>query len=109
MDDDEELKAQCYGGEYMSEVFDHLLKRMSYRSRFYESPFRLKICQDEYSFWNYGQNFIPKNCWVIGYLKIIDICFVFLLHLQPFFQSSFLIHHLDDRGYGSVLCPEQFY
>ena len=33
MDDDEELKAQCYGGEYMSEVFDHLLKRMSYRKQ----------------------------------------------------------------------------
>ena len=33
MDDDEELKAQCYGGEYTSEVFDHLLKRMSYRKQ----------------------------------------------------------------------------
>ena len=31
MDDDEELRAQCYGGEYTSEVFDHLMKRMSYR------------------------------------------------------------------------------
>jgi hypothetical protein len=27
------LKAQCYGGEYMSEVFDHLLKRMSFRKQ----------------------------------------------------------------------------
>jgi ubiquitin carboxyl-terminal hydrolase 9/24 len=33
MDDDEELKAQCYGGEYMSEVFDPMLKRMSYRKQ----------------------------------------------------------------------------
>ena len=33
MDDDEELKAQCYGGEYMSEVFDPLVKRMSYRKQ----------------------------------------------------------------------------
>ena len=31
MEDDEELKTQCWGGEYMSEVFDHMLKRMSYR------------------------------------------------------------------------------
>ncbi|CAH3106557.1 unnamed protein product [Porites lobata] len=31
MDDDEELKTQCFGGEYMGEVFDHMLKRMSYR------------------------------------------------------------------------------
>ncbi len=33
MDDDDELKAQCYGGEYMSEVFDPMLKRMSYRKQ----------------------------------------------------------------------------
>ncbi|XP_068731970.1 ubiquitin carboxyl-terminal hydrolase 9X-like isoform X1 [Montipora capricornis] len=31
MDDEEELKNQCFGGEYMGEVFDHMLKRMSYR------------------------------------------------------------------------------
>ena len=33
IEDEEELKAQCYGGEYMSEVFDPLLKRMSYRKQ----------------------------------------------------------------------------
>ena len=33
MDDEEELKAQCYGGEYTSEVFDPMLKRMSYRKQ----------------------------------------------------------------------------
>ena len=33
LDDEEELKAQCYGGEYMSEVFDPLVKRMSYRKQ----------------------------------------------------------------------------
>ena len=27
------LQAQCYGGEYMSEVFDPLVKRMSYRKQ----------------------------------------------------------------------------
>ncbi|KAL1022174.1 hypothetical protein UPYG_G00023090 [Umbra pygmaea] len=31
MDDDEEMKSQCFGGEYMGEVFDHMMKRMSYR------------------------------------------------------------------------------
>ena len=31
MADDEEFKSQCWGGEYMSEVFDHMIKRMSYR------------------------------------------------------------------------------
>uniref|UniRef100_A0A8C9SFP8 ubiquitinyl hydrolase 1 n=1 Tax=Scleropages formosus TaxID=113540 RepID=A0A8C9SFP8_SCLFO len=31
MDDDEEMKTQCFGGEYMGEVFDHMMKRMSYR------------------------------------------------------------------------------
>ena len=29
LDDDEEMKAQCFGGEYMGEVFDHVLKRMA--------------------------------------------------------------------------------
>jgi len=27
MDDDEEIKNQCFGGEYLGEVFDHMLKR----------------------------------------------------------------------------------
>ncbi|XP_067944193.1 ubiquitin carboxyl-terminal hydrolase 9X-like [Watersipora subatra] len=31
MDDDEELKKECFGGEYTGEVFDHMLKRMSFR------------------------------------------------------------------------------
>ncbi|XP_030838236.1 probable ubiquitin carboxyl-terminal hydrolase FAF-X isoform X3 [Strongylocentrotus purpuratus] len=31
MEDDEEMKNQCFGGEFMGEVFDHMLKRMSYR------------------------------------------------------------------------------
>ncbi|MCL4118408.1 UNVERIFIED_CONTAM: hypothetical protein GTU68_037864, partial [Idotea baltica] len=32
MDDDEEMKNQCFGGEYMGEqVFDNIMKRVSYR------------------------------------------------------------------------------
>ncbi|EDV22025.1 uncharacterized protein TRIADDRAFT_59589 [Trichoplax adhaerens] len=31
MDDDEELKSQCFGGEYMGEVYDQVVKRMSFR------------------------------------------------------------------------------
>lgn len=31
MDDDEELKNQCFGGEYMGEVFEHMLKRRQKR------------------------------------------------------------------------------
>ncbi|XP_013166422.1 PREDICTED: probable ubiquitin carboxyl-terminal hydrolase FAF-X, partial [Papilio xuthus] len=31
MHDDEEMKAQCFGGEYMSEVFDSAVKRVSYK------------------------------------------------------------------------------
>ncbi|KAI4529130.1 hypothetical protein MG293_020804 [Ovis ammon polii] len=31
MDDDEEMKNQCFCGEYMGDVFDHMMKRMSYR------------------------------------------------------------------------------
>lgn len=31
MYDDEEMKAQCFGGDYMGEVFDANLKRMQFR------------------------------------------------------------------------------
>ena len=31
LEDDEEMKNQCFGGEYMGEVFDHVVKKMSYR------------------------------------------------------------------------------
>lgn len=31
MDDDEEMKTQCFGGDYMGEVYDNNLKRMQYR------------------------------------------------------------------------------
>lgn len=31
MEDEEEMKTQCFGGDYMGEVFDHMLKRMSLR------------------------------------------------------------------------------
>lgn len=31
MHDDEEMKAQCFGGEYMGEIFDNMLKRVTYR------------------------------------------------------------------------------
>ncbi|XP_065177789.1 probable ubiquitin carboxyl-terminal hydrolase FAF-X isoform X1 [Sycon ciliatum] len=31
MEDEEEMKAQCFGGEYMADVFDHMTKRMAYR------------------------------------------------------------------------------
>lgn len=31
MEEEEEMKSQCFGGDYMGEVFDHMLKKMSYR------------------------------------------------------------------------------
>lgn len=31
MHEDEELKVQCFGGEYMGEIYDNNLKRMQYR------------------------------------------------------------------------------
>lgn len=31
MNEDEEMKAQCFGGDYMGEVFDNNLKRMQFR------------------------------------------------------------------------------
>lgn len=31
LEDDEEMRTQCFGGDYLGEVFDHMLKRMSSR------------------------------------------------------------------------------
>lgn len=31
MNEDEEMKAQCFGGDYMGEIYDSNLKRMQYR------------------------------------------------------------------------------
>lgn len=33
MDDDEEMKNECFGGEYMEEVFDHIMEHMAYRQQ----------------------------------------------------------------------------
>lgn len=33
MEEEEEMKSQCFGGDYLGEVFDHMLKRMSYRKQ----------------------------------------------------------------------------
>ncbi|XP_065841242.1 ubiquitin carboxyl-terminal hydrolase 9X-like isoform X2 [Oscarella lobularis] len=58
MDDDEELKAQCFGGEFVGETYDHVTKRMQYRRQkrwwngyllFYErvdSPFTEAVNSD---------------------------------------------------------------
>lgn len=31
MEEEEEMKTQCFGGDYMGEVFDQMLKRMNFR------------------------------------------------------------------------------
>lgn len=31
MEEEEEMKSQCFGGDYMGEVFDQMLKRMNFR------------------------------------------------------------------------------
>ncbi|XP_026685344.1 LOW QUALITY PROTEIN: probable ubiquitin carboxyl-terminal hydrolase FAF-X, partial [Diaphorina citri] len=33
MDDDEEMKAQCFGGDYVGEIYDHISKRVSVRKQ----------------------------------------------------------------------------
>lgn len=33
MHEDEEMKAQCFGGDYTGEIYDNNLKRMQYRSQ----------------------------------------------------------------------------
>lgn len=62
MHEDEEMKAQCFGGDYMGEVYDNNLKRMQYRRQkrwwnaymlFYtrcdHKPIPLKPCVEQLS------------------------------------------------------------
>ena len=43
MDDDEEMKNQCFGGEYLGEVFDHMMKRF-FKIIFFLSVIAQHLC-----------------------------------------------------------------
>ena len=44
MEDDEEMKNQCFGGEYLGEVFDHMLKRSEKDAVFFYFLRHLVVC-----------------------------------------------------------------
>ncbi|XP_078265312.1 ubiquitin carboxyl-terminal hydrolase 9X isoform X3 [Rhinoraja longicauda] len=65
MDDDEEMKNQCFGGEYMGEVFDHMMKRMSYR--------RQKRWWNAYILFYERMDTIDKDNELIKYISELEI------------------------------------
>ncbi|XP_048459148.1 probable ubiquitin carboxyl-terminal hydrolase FAF-X isoform X2 [Rhincodon typus] len=65
MDDDEEMKNQCFGGEYMGEVFDHMMKRMSYR--------RQKRWWNAYILFYERMDTIAKDNELIKYISELEI------------------------------------
>ncbi|XP_072369964.1 ubiquitin carboxyl-terminal hydrolase 9X [Scyliorhinus torazame] len=65
MDDDEEMKNQCFGGEYMGEVFDHMMKRMSYR--------RQKRWWNAYILFYERMDTIEKDNELIKYISELEI------------------------------------
>eukprot|EP00062_Callorhinchus_milii_P001859 gi/632937456/ref/XP_007899754.1/ PREDICTED: probable ubiquitin carboxyl-terminal hydrolase FAF-X isoform X2 [Callorhinchus milii] len=65
MDDDEEMKNQCFGGEYMGEVFDHMMKRMSYR--------RQKRWWNAYILFYERMDTIDKDTELVKYISELEI------------------------------------
>ncbi|XP_032888978.1 probable ubiquitin carboxyl-terminal hydrolase FAF-X isoform X7 [Amblyraja radiata] len=65
MDDDEEMKNQCFGGEYLGEVFDHMMKRMQFR--------RQKRWWNAYILFYERMDTIDKDNELIKYISELEI------------------------------------
>lgn len=64
MGEDEEMKIQCFGGDYMGEVFDPMLKRTTYR--------RQKRWWNAYMLF-YTRHDIEEEA-IVKSLKLLTIC-----------------------------------
>lgn len=97
--EDEELKTQCYGGDYMGEVYDNHLKRIQYRRQkrwwnaymlFYTSvdqkEIKLEPCIEQLSLAE-SKNFrLPMSAPIEKSLRLQNIKF---LHARSLFSTEF--------------------
>ncbi|EHB09100.1 Putative ubiquitin carboxyl-terminal hydrolase FAF-Y [Heterocephalus glaber] len=74
VDDDEEMKNQCFGGEYMREVFDPMMKCMSYRwqERLWNEPVNLLEEHDALEFFNSLVNSLDEALKALGHPPMIS-------------------------------------
>ncbi|XP_073886537.1 ubiquitin carboxyl-terminal hydrolase 9Y isoform X5 [Macaca fascicularis] len=80
MDDDEEMKNQCFGGEYMGEVFDHMMKRMSYR--------RQKRWWNAYILFYEQMDMIDEDDEMIRYISELTIARPHQIIMSPAIERS---------------------
>ncbi|XP_063559478.1 ubiquitin carboxyl-terminal hydrolase 9Y isoform X4 [Gorilla gorilla gorilla] len=80
MDDDEEMKNQCFGGEYMGEVFDHMMKCMSYR--------RQKRWWNAYILFYEQMDMIDEDDEMIRYISELTIARPHQIIMSPAIERS---------------------
>ncbi|KAL4667321.1 hypothetical protein H8959_006010 [Pygathrix nigripes] len=80
MDDDEEMKNQCFGGEYMGEVFDHMMKRMSCR--------RQKRWWNAYILFYEQMDMIDEDDEMIRYISELTIARPHQIIMSPAIERS---------------------
>ncbi|XP_055695090.1 probable ubiquitin carboxyl-terminal hydrolase FAF isoform X2 [Lutzomyia longipalpis] len=99
MHEDEEMKTQCFGGDYMGEVYDNNLKRMQYRRQkrwwnaymlFYtrcdHTPMQHKPCIEQLSLADSRNNVLPMPEPIEKSVRSQNIRF---LHSRSFFSPEF--------------------
>lgn len=99
MHEDEELKAQCFGGDYMGEVYDNNLKRMQYRRQkrwwnaymlFYtrvdQHPIKFKQTIEQLSLAESKNCILPMPAPIEKSVRIQNIRF---LHAKSLFSGEF--------------------
>lgn len=99
MHEDEEMKAQCFGGDYMGEVYDNNLKRMQYRRQkrwwnaymlFYtrcdHKPIPLKPCVEQLSMAESRNFVLPMPKPIERSVRTQNIRF---LHSRSLFSTEF--------------------
>lgn len=101
--DDEELRNQCFGGEYLGEVFDHMLKRMSYRrqKRWWNAYILLYERIDQNRIME-GQGDVENISRSLASMSINE-------KMPSFIEQSVRRHNLQFMHQRAQFCPEYFH
>ncbi|XP_075395925.1 ubiquitin carboxyl-terminal hydrolase 9X-like isoform X2 [Tenrec ecaudatus] len=86
LDDDEEMKNQCFGGEYVGEVFDHMMKRMAHR--------RQKRWWNAYILFYERMDTVNEDGGLISYISELTIKRPLQLYMSPSIEKSVRKHNV---------------
>lgn len=95
MEEEEEMKSQCFGGDYLGEVFDHMLKRMSYRKqkRWWNAYMLF------YTRLDVEENSLMKS---VNELSLCKYCLKFIFVEKYLFKNT-IIFRYETRSYENAL------